>query len=109
MKLSTILSALLSVIPFVKAVPTAGLVKRTARSAPPSGCLVVRGSGTQSGEYSTLTKAVAALGSATTAQCIFMYAGIYNEAVYINYKGQLTLYGETTKYVKISRNKPITC
>lgn len=104
MKLSVLLSALLGVTTFVTAVPTTGLAKRTARSSPPSGCLVVRGSGTQSGEYSTLTQAVAALGSATTAQCIFMYAGTYNEAVYINYKGQLTLYGETTKYVKFPRN-----
>jgi pectinesterase len=71
------------------------LVKRTARTSPPSGCLTVRGSGTLSGEYSTLTAALAALGTTTTAKCIFMYSGTYTEGVTINYKGALTIYGYT--------------
>lgn len=78
------------------AVP-AGLAKRTARTSTPSGCLTVRGAGTESGEYSTLTAAIAALGSSTTAKCIFIYGGTYDEGVYINYKGPLTLYGYTDK------------
>lgn len=80
------------------AVPTTGLVKRTARESTPSGCLTVRGSGTLSGEYSTLTAALASLSSSSTADaCIFMYSGTYSEGVTITYKGALTLYGYTTK------------
>ena len=79
------------------ALPSKGLVKRTARESPPSRCLTVRGSDTETGEYSTLTSALAALGSSTTEACIFVYSGTYEEAVTINYKGKLILYGYTTK------------
>jgi pectinesterase len=79
--------------------PTSNLEKRTARTSPPSGCLVVRGSGTESGEYSTLSAAVTALGSSTAAACIFIYSGTYTEALRIAYGGALTLYGYTTEYV----------
>ena|ERR1700710_1471911 len=97
MKLTTLISRALSVLSLAEAAPLGELAKRTAPSTPPSGCLVVSGSGTLSGEYSTLTNAIAALGSTTTVKYIFMYAGTYNEAVYINYKGALTLYGQTTE------------
>jgi pectinesterase len=76
------------------------LVKRTARDSTPSGCLTVRGSGTKSGEYSTVGAALTALGtSSTAAACIFIYTGTYTEQITINYKGALTLYGYTAKYV----------
>ncbi|RAO69824.1 uncharacterized protein BHQ10_005836 [Talaromyces amestolkiae] len=89
--------------------PTSNLEKRTARTSPPSGCLVVRGSGTQSGEYSTLSAAVTALGSSTANTCIFIYSGTYNEALRIAYGGALTFYGEQ-KYntVTITRNESST-
>jgi pectinesterase len=81
--------------------PTSHLEKRTARTSPPSGCLVVRGSGTKSGEYSTLSAAVTALGSSTTDACIFIYNGTYTESIRIDYGGALTLYGYTTEYVQL--------
>ncbi|KAH9222725.1 pectin lyase fold/virulence factor [Leptodontidium sp. 2 PMI_412] len=99
MKFINMISATLSLLGFSKAatIPTAELVKRTARTSTPSGCKTVRGSGTLSGEYSTLTAALASLStSSTDAACIFIYGGTYNEGVYINYKGPLTLYGYTS-------------
>lgn len=98
MHLTTFLRAALGLL-FVGntiAIPTE-LAKRAGRTSTLSGCLTVRGSGTKSGEYSTLTAAIAALGSSTAAKCIFIYSGTYNEGVYINYKGPLTLYGYTDK------------
>jgi len=81
--------------------PSNEIQRRAGRTSTPSGCLTVRASTTASGEYSTLTLALAALGagSSTSTACIFVYSGTYNEAVYINYKGALTLYGYTTKSV----------
>ena len=74
------------------------LEKRASRTSPPSGCKVVRQSGTQSGEYSTFGAALSALGtSSTTSACIFIYSGTYNEQVTIQYKGPLTIYGYTTE------------
>ncbi|KAL1601596.1 hypothetical protein SLS60_006511 [Paraconiothyrium brasiliense] len=73
------------------------LEKRASRTSPPSGCKVVRGSGTLSGEYSTLGAAITALGTSSTASaCIFIYSGTYTEQVVIQYKGPLTVYGYTT-------------
>jgi pectinesterase len=98
MKFITIVSVALGLLYVGEAVAVpAELAKRAARTSTPSGCLTVRGSGTKSGEYSTLTAALAALGTTTTAKCIFIYSGTYNEGVYINYKGPLTLYGYTDK------------
>jgi pectinesterase len=96
--INSILAALsLLCINNVTANPVA-LDKRTSRTSAPSGCKIVHGSGTLSGEYSTLTLALASLSTTSTAAaCIFIYAGTYNEGVYINYKGALTLYGETTE------------
>jgi pectinesterase len=64
----------------------------------------VRKSGTQSGEYSTIAAALTALGSTTTAKCIFIYSGTYNEQLTINYKGALTIYGYTTSTGSYSNN-----
>ncbi|KAF2638676.1 putative pectin methylesterase [Massarina eburnea CBS 473.64] len=74
----------------------APLTKRTGRTSPPSGCKVVRSS-PQSGEYATLSKVLAALGTtATASECIFIYDGTYKEQVTIQYNGSLTIYGYTT-------------
>ncbi|KAH7076342.1 carbohydrate esterase family 8 protein [Paraphoma chrysanthemicola] len=81
---------------FTDAAP-AELARRAGRTSPPSGCLTVRGLGTNAGEHSTLGAALAKLGtSATTAACIFVYSGTYQEQVTIQYKGALTIYGYTT-------------
>lgn len=76
---------------------SSALEKRTARESAPSGCLTVRASGASSSEYSTINSAVTALGSSSDAACIFIYGGTYSEQVAINYAGNLTLYGYTTK------------
>lgn len=70
------------------------------RTSPPQGCLVVRGSGTQASEYSTVSAAVAALKSQIATQCIFIYGGNYTEQVSIKYlSGPLVIYGYTEEYV----------
>jgi len=89
------LLAILLFVGFIDATPL--LQKRAGRTSPPSGCLTVRGSGTLSGEYSTVGAALTALGSSTAVACIFIYSGTYNEQVTISYAGNLTVYGYTTK------------
>ncbi|KAF2443760.1 carbohydrate esterase family 8 protein [Karstenula rhodostoma CBS 690.94] len=94
MKISTFLIVLASSFGLGSASP---LTKRASRTSPPSGCKVVRGSGTQSGEYSTLGAVITALGTTSTASaCVFIYGGTYTEQVVIQYKGPLTIYGYTT-------------
>lgn len=75
------------------------------RTSPPSGCLVVSKTAT-SGQYSTVQKAVSALStSSTSAQCIFIYQGTYNEQVYVAaLKSALTIYGYTTDTSSYSGN-----
>ncbi|KAL0946594.1 hypothetical protein HGRIS_012795 [Hohenbuehelia grisea] len=58
------------------------VIAATARTSPPSGAKVVRQSGTQSGEFSTISSAVASLSS--SGGTIFIYPGTYNEQVSIN-------------------------
>ncbi|CAD6448272.1 70fdb3ac-9a96-4007-8a54-7e7c104cd397 [Sclerotinia trifoliorum] len=82
---------------FVLAIDATPLVhKRAGRTSAPAGCLTVRGSGTHSGEYSTVGAALSALGSSKSAACIFIYGGTYNEQLTIKYGGNLTVYGYTT-------------
>lgn len=73
--------------------------KRSSRTWTPCGCLTVKESGNSTGQYSSLSAAVAALGTgnSSSSACIFMYPGNYSDKVVINYKGNLTLYGWTTK------------
>lgn len=71
--------------------------KRTARTSSPSGCLEVQGTSATSGQYSTLSSAVAALGSGSDDACIFIYAGTYEEQVSIEYGGTLAIYGYTSE------------
>jgi pectinesterase len=82
------------------AFPTSGPAKRdSSRTTPPSGCITAGTGGT----YSSILDAVAALGSGSSSStaCIFVYSGTYvissSEQIYINYAGNLTLYGETTE------------
>ncbi|KAK6360181.1 hypothetical protein TWF730_006332 [Orbilia blumenaviensis] len=67
------------------------VVSAVARTSAPSGCLTVG-----SGGYATINAALTALGSGTATACIFIKPGTYNEQLYIQYKGPLTLYGYTT-------------
>ncbi|KAK0186335.1 pectin lyase fold/virulence factor [Armillaria mellea] len=76
-------------------------VKRDSRTSAPSGAVVVRGSGTKSGEYSTVQGAVNSLPNDGTARVIFIYAGkfslgTYSEQVYIDRKGKTTIMGQTS-------------
>ncbi|KAF7929219.1 uncharacterized protein EAE98_005138 [Botrytis deweyae] len=90
-------SFLLAILLFVGSIDASAVLhKRAGRTSPPSGCLTVRGSGTLSGEYSTVGAALTALGSSTTTACIFIYSGTYNEQLTISYGGNLTVYGYTT-------------
>ncbi|KAG6909343.1 hypothetical protein DXG01_000943 [Tephrocybe rancida] len=66
-----------------------------ALTTPPSGAKIVRQSGTQSGEYSTVSAAVASL-SGTGSAVIFIYPGTYVEQVTVTYGGPLTIYGYST-------------
>ena len=97
---SCLLLSLLFLSTITNAAVSKPLIKRTTRTSAPSGCLTVRGAGAGSGEYSTLTKALAKLGSSSIAACIFVYSGTYSEdKIRIAYPGALTLYGYTTKSV----------
>lgn len=87
-------SSLLSVVTLAQGL---AIEKRTARTSSPSGCLEVQAASTTSGQYSTLSSAVAALGSGTDDACIFIYAGTYEEQVEISYGGNLTIYGYTNE------------
>ncbi|KFY04554.1 hypothetical protein O988_00695 [Pseudogymnoascus sp. VKM F-3808] len=90
-----VLFASLSLFGAVSPHPSSVERRGVSRTSPPSGCLVVRGSGTKTGEYGTVSSAVAVL-SATATNCIFIYPGVYAESVYIKNKGPLTIYGSTT-------------
>lgn len=65
--------------------------KHAPRASIPSDCLTVGESGT----YSTIADAVAALGSSSSEACISIAAGTYEEQLTLEYGGPLTLYGET--------------
>lgn len=90
MHLPTLLSTL-SLATGIIAAPS-DLTRRTSRTSAPSGCLTVGTGGT----YSTIGAALTALGSSTSAACIYVASGTYTEQLTINYAGTLTMYGETT-------------
>lgn len=62
------------------------------RNGPPPGCLTVG----LAGQHHTVGAALSALGSSPSPACIYIAQGTYKEKVVINYKGALTLYGETS-------------
>lgn len=65
------------------------LALAAVRTSPPAGALTVGPSGT----YKTISAAVAV---ASKGDSIFIYAGTYNEAVYVKVDG-ITIYGATNK------------
>lgn len=79
-----------------------GSVLATSRTSAPSGCVTV-GSG---GSYSTIQSAVNSLSTtSTTAQCLFIEAGTYNEQVLVSSReAELTFYGYTTDTASYSSN-----
>ncbi|KAJ4396657.1 hypothetical protein N0V93_000878 [Gnomoniopsis smithogilvyi] len=78
-------------------------VLATSRTSAPSGCITA-GSG---GTYSTIQAAVDSLSTtSTTAQCIFIEAGTYNEQVVVSSReAQLTFYGYTSDTSSYSSNE----
>ena len=76
---------------------TPTIEKRTTRTSNPGGCLEVEGTNPTSTQYKTVASAVAALGSGTSTQCIFIWPGTYTEQVTVQYGGPLTIYGYTTE------------
>lgn len=75
----------------------------TSRTNAPSGCITVAKSG---GSYSTIQAAVNSLStSSSTAQCIFISAGTYEEQVLVPARSaQLTIYGATSDDSSYSSN-----
>lgn len=67
------------------------LVFAASRTSPPAGAKVVRAGTTSSGEYSTVSAAIASLPNDGTSRSIFIYPGTYNEQVYITRNGALTV------------------
>ncbi|KIY73292.1 carbohydrate esterase family 8 protein [Cylindrobasidium torrendii FP15055 ss-10] len=92
LQLSWTLCAFAAVVSSAFASParTLGLGRRA--DSPPDGALVVGGDG----DYSTVQAAVDALPDDDTDQIIFIYAGTYNEQVYIDRSGFTTIQGETS-------------
>ncbi|KAK3307181.1 carbohydrate esterase family 8 protein [Chaetomium strumarium] len=95
-------SSLALLLSLAASVAGAPLEARAARTNPPAGCLAVGSSAT----YKTVQSAVNALSqSSSTAQCIFIYKGTYNEQVYIPaLKSALAIYGETADTSSFSAN-----
>ena len=80
----------------------AGAAYAASRTSNPDNCLEVGGSG----DYTTISDAVSALDtSSSSAQCIFINEGTYDEQVYIaSLKGALTIYGYTEDDTSYSGN-----
>ncbi|KAK7048664.1 pectin methyl esterase [Favolaschia claudopus] len=70
------------------------LVYGASRTTPPAGAIVVRQTGATSGQFTTVSAAVASL-SGSAAATIFIYPGVYNEQVIISHPS-LTIMGSTT-------------
>ncbi|KAF5364701.1 hypothetical protein D9758_005641 [Tetrapyrgos nigripes] len=86
-------------LPFFQAVLAA------SRTSPPSGAIVVRAGTTASGEFKTISSAVASLPSDSSSRSIFIYPGTYTEQVYIDRTGPLTIYGYTTDTTTYTANQ----
>ena len=61
------------------------------QTAPPPGAVVVRLGTTAYGEFKTVSAAVSSLPQDNSSRSIFIYPGEYNEQVYINRTGPLTV------------------
>lgn len=75
----------------------------TSRTSAPSGCITVAKSG---GDYDTIQSAVNSLStSSSSAQCIFVDSGTYDEQVTVPQRSaQLTIYGYTTNTATYADN-----
>ncbi|KAF4248994.1 hypothetical protein KXW98_004138 [Aspergillus fumigatus] len=93
-------SLVLGLLGFGLTASTSPIEERSNRSKAPAGCLTVGSSGT----YATIGAALSALGSSTSDACIFIGAGTYQEQITIDYKGKLTMYGETTDTSSYKQN-----
>jgi pectinesterase len=82
----------------------AASVLAASRNSPPSGAKVVRAGTSTSGEYKTVSAAIAALPNDGSAQTIFIYGGTYQEQVYITRKGRLTILGQTSDTTSYTSN-----
>lgn len=69
-----------------------------AITTPPKGALIVRQSGTQSGEYKTVSSAVKAAGTGSDVVSIFIYPGEYQRA------NLLSIIADVSPPVRSSRN-----
>ncbi|EIM83832.1 carbohydrate esterase family 8 protein [Stereum hirsutum FP-91666 SS1] len=85
-----------SIFTIISALPLAvfSLSPPSSRTTPPTGAFIVRSGTTSSSEYASLTEAVAALPSGTSAVTIFMYPGTYSEQVDIT-RAAVTIMGYT--------------
>ncbi|KAG6889856.1 hypothetical protein C0992_003835 [Termitomyces sp. T32_za158] len=81
------------------------MVFAASRTSPPAGAKIVRAGSSSSGEYSSVSAAVASLPNDSSSQSIFIYPGTYNEQVYITRNGPLTIYGYTTNTMSYSANQ----
>ncbi|KAJ5545537.1 hypothetical protein N7461_007841 [Penicillium sp. DV-2018c] len=99
MNLQTLVLTALSLSTAVLSAPTE-LAPRTSRNSTPSGCLTV-GAG---GSYSSIARALEALGSSSTAACIYIASGTYQEQLTIKYAGALTFYGQTPDTASYKQN-----
>ncbi|KAK3333757.1 family 8 carbohydrate esterase [Cercophora scortea] len=81
-------------LPLVSILPLVGTALAAGRTSAPSGCLTVAKSGSG---YRTIQAAVDTLSTtSTTAQCIFINPGTYQEQVLVGARSaQLTIYGYT--------------
>ncbi|KAF8189316.1 pectinesterase [Pholiota molesta] len=78
------------------------LVLAVSRTTPPSGALIVRAGTTTTGEFKTVSSAIASLPNDSSTRSIFIFPGTYSEQVYITRTGPLTIYGytnDTSSYV----------
>ncbi|GJE96175.1 carbohydrate esterase family 8 protein [Phanerochaete sordida] len=91
---------LLQVLVSAVLLPAAYAVSRTS---PPSGAVVVNPSAT-TGQFKTLTSAVAALPNDNSAQTIFMFPGTYKEQVLIQRSGPVTIFGYTENTMDFTAN-----
>ena len=67
------------------------IVRAATRTSPPAGSVVVDPSTTTSGQFKTLSSAVASLPNDGSAQTIFIFPGTYQEQVLIDRSGAVTV------------------
>lgn len=94
-----------SIFTILSALPLAvfSLSPPSSRTTPPTGAFIVRSGTTSSSEYASLTEAVAALPSGTSAVTIFMYPGTYSEQV------DITRAAVTVSFSLILTHKLLIC